>query len=134
MKKGLLLAAALLIPLLAGCSDEYFGPTESIHVRLTAVYWSWGQPSQSYTLDYRLQPGQWFGPSVFADRPLFKLDRVYPDWRAKVRFDDSLYIIDDPDSDRSTIVLSLDEVCFRTRSYDVGADYCLRVMKPSRHR
>jgi hypothetical protein len=133
--RGILPILCLLI-LVCGCVQQTT-PKEAAF-NLTIDEWtSWGAPENAHKIrsfTVEAKEGEGFGPNDFTAAPQkspFTLIEA-KDEGAIVQFDESLVVVGEPidePSKQNPKTISIEGTCFRTRSYDSGADLCLSLVR-----
>ena len=137
MNRITLLIAILLIG--AGCTDDpdnSSGPQVKMYLDVeveTDRWWSGPPPNHEYSYDtFFVAEGEDFGPEKSPGVFLFHAYDVISQDSMHVSFDSSLVVVGEPISSPSQyeyIGISDVEDCLRTRTYDSGYDYCIRILK-----
>lgn len=129
MKKFLL----LVLVVFAGCS---LGAPSSINIRVEVEDWSFEGPSSGYSYSVVVENGDVFGPeaSMYTWEEgtfLFETVRILGEGRVKISFDDEVLMLEDAEwtdpPSKNPVIITDEELCFKTRTMDSGSDFCLRV-------
>ena len=136
MKHIILLMTVFLLCI--SCSDDSnnsSGPEVKMFLDVvveTDRWWSGAPPNHEYSYDtFFVAEGDGFGPQKSPGVYLFHAYDVISQDSLLVSFDLSLVVVGEPISNPSqyeNIGISELEGCLRTRTYDAGYDYCIRVM------
>lgn len=131
-----------IIFIFCGCTPQTDLSQKTIKLNLKTDAWSSNKmPTESahnitYS-DLSAKENQFFGPQNTMSGPskgqeYFKLLKIVNDNEILVQFDDQLVIVGEPineSSKQNPATVTTNETCFRTRTYDGGADYCLKIIK-----
>lgn len=122
----------------SGCTQLNPQYPKTVKLNLTIDKWeSFLPPEKAHKIEsfvIVVKEGEKFGPTGFIastkNKP-FKLLEIIDENSIKIQFDESLVVAGEPISQQSKQnpkIVSNDETCFRTRSYDSGTDLCLRIL------
>lgn len=136
----LLLLAITGIIIDSMCIQQITPSSKTVKLVLTIDEWSSGffppeETPEIKSLIMDVREGEEFGPANFTAAPNnkpFKLLKIIDEDHIRIRFDESLVVVGEPVSDPSQqnpIIVSIEKICFRTRSSDCGTDICLKIEK-----
>lgn len=133
---GLIFIIVMVVSLY-GCTNNQTSKTVKLNLKINE--WSskvGAKPEHKIKNSIvEIKEGKDFGPNDFIAAPEskpFKLLEIVDENNVKMQFDNSLVVVGEPigyPSKQNPIIISLEETCFRTRSYDAGTDICLKIIK-----
>ncbi|MBN2072130.1 MAG: hypothetical protein JW814_11805 [Candidatus Krumholzibacteriota bacterium] len=137
MKHVLIIFGILLIVI--SCYDEISTtilnqPNLIYEIEVETDRWrSYVEPFHTFSYDtFIVQEGESFGPELDPGEYRFTLYAALSADSVLITFDEGLVVVGEaiaqPSSHRY-VGLSELEACLRTRSYDSGSDYCIRILK-----
>jgi hypothetical protein len=138
--KHLLLTLTIIL-IFSGCAPRADLPDKTIKLNLLTDSWASEVPAESaHKVEYSnldVKENQFFGPKrtlsgIGKGQKFFKLLKIINDNEILIQFDDQLVIVGEPISESSKqnpVIVTTEKTCFRTRTYDAGIDYCLKIIK-----
>ncbi|MDD1682584.1 MAG: hypothetical protein LUO98_02000 [Methanoregula sp.] len=140
MKHLILLFLAITGIMMSGCVLQTTPSSKTVRLALTIDEWgSWFPPQEAHeikSLILDVKEGEEFGPAdyftAYQKTKPFKVLKIIDEDHIKIQFDEFLVVVGEPVSNPSRqnpIIISLEETCFRTRTSDSGADFCLKIVK-----
>jgi len=120
-------ALLLIVGGMIGCDEEQVSPRVCAWIQIRSVSWSSWTPSENIesTNTYLACSSEYFGPN----NGLFYAERVITNLKIEISFDENkVFICGESIANLlqySTVYVTPDTVCFRTRTFDSGVDYYL---------